>query len=422
MNFSKRVKSIDFALLNPDELRSYSVVEVTSSDLYNNNEPRFGGLFDLRMGPCEKNYLCKTCHKDSKECVGHFGHIELAKPVYYIHFLNNVRKVLNCVCNVCSSLLIDTRDESLNKLISRKKKSNRLKFISKKLSTIKFKTCINCCREQPKYTKENMYIYVTYPNEKKEVLPAEQALNIFTKILPEQIELMGLSNEFSRPEWMICTALPVIPPCIRPSVKHSTNLRSEDDLTYKLLDIIKSNNNILVKIKNNQLNKMEEYVEYLQYNVTTLIDNEIKGIPSSRQRSGRLLKSLKHRIKGKEGRFRSNLTGKRVDYSARSVVSPDPNLDIDQLGVPYDICKKLTFPEIVNDYNYDKLAKLVANGSNVYPGANFVFKTKDGKKQRFDLRFVKNIKLENGDKVERHLLEDDVTLFNRQPSLDTHQL
>jgi DNA-directed RNA polymerase II subunit RPB1 len=416
MNFTKRVESIDFALVNPEELKKYSVVEITSSDLYDNNEPRFGGLFDLRMGPCEKNYLCKTCKKDSKECVGHFGHIELAKPVYMIHFLNNVKKVLGCVCNVCSSLLIDTRDNTLVKSILKKKKSKRLAFISKQVT--RGAECLNCCRKQPKYSKENMHIYITYPEEKKTILPAEQTFNIFSNISVNDVELMGLSNTESRPEWMICTVLPVIPPCIRPSVKHSTNLRSEDDLTYKLLDIVKSNNNLLAKIKNNQLSHIDEYIEYLQYNVTTLIDNEVKGIPSSRQRSGRLLKSIKQRIKGKEGRIRGNLTGKRVDYSARSVVSPDPNLDIDQLGVPYDICKKLTFPEIVNDYNYDKLVDLVKNGADKYPGANFVYKTKNGKEQRFDLRFVKNIKLENGDRVERHLLKDDVTLFNRQPSLN----
>ena len=73
------------------------------------------------------------------------------------------------------------------------------------------------------------------------------------------------------------------------------------------------------------------------------------------QKSGRPLKSVKQRLKGKEGRVRGNLMGKRVDFSGRTVITPDPNLRIDQVGVPRSIAQNLTFPEIVTPFNIDKL-------------------------------------------------------------------
>ena len=92
----------------------------------------------------------------------------------------------------------------------------------------------------------------------------------------------------------------------------------------------------------------------LQYHIATLIDNTIPGIPQAQQRSGRPIKSLKERLKSKEGRVRGNLMGKRVNFSARSVITPDPNIKIDQLGVPIRIAKNLTKPMPTNK-NYKKL-------------------------------------------------------------------
>ena len=107
----------------------------------------------------------------------------------------------------------------------------------------------------------------------------------------------------------------------------------------------------------------------VQYHVSTLFNNDIKGISPATTRSGRPMKTFTERLKGKEGRIRHNLMGKRVDYSARSVISPDANLDIDQLGVPYRVAMNLTFPETVNQYNINDLYKKVRNGNKVYPGA-----------------------------------------------------
>lgn len=148
------------------------------------------------------------------------------------------------------------------------------------------------------------------------------------------------------------------------------------------------------------------------------MNSEMSGIPLNMQpkKSGR---GLVQRLKGKQGRFRGNLSGKRVDFSSRTVISPDPNLRIEQVGVPIHVAKILTYPERVNTSNIKLMRKLVQNGPDVHPGANYVqqSKTKFRKFLRYGDRRKIAQDLQTGDIVERHLRDDDVVLFNRQPSL-----
>jgi DNA-directed RNA polymerase II subunit RPB1 len=147
------------------------------------------------------------------------------------------------------------------------------------------------------------------------------------------------------------------------------------------------------------------------------MDNDANGVPQAMQKSGRPLKTIRGRLKGKEGRLRGNLMGKRVDFSARTVITGDPNLSLDQVGVPRSIARTLTYPEVVTKFNISKLTALVRNGPNQHPGANYVIKA-DG--VRLDLKHNKNLddlRLQYGWKVERHIDDDDVIIFNRQPSL-----
>ncbi|XP_015756612.1 PREDICTED: DNA-directed RNA polymerase II subunit RPB1-like [Acropora digitifera] len=155
----------------------------------------------------------------------------------------------------------------------------------------------------------------------------------------------------------------------------------------------------------------------LQYHVATFVDNEIPGLPRAMQKSGRPLKSVKQRLKSKEGRVRGNLMGKRVDFSARAVITPDPNLSIDQVGVPRTIAQNLTFPEIVTPFNIDSMQELVRRGNNQYPGAKYIIRDNG---ERVDLRFhpkPSDLHLQFGYRVERHIRDDDVIIFNRQPTL-----
>ena len=122
---------------------------------------------------------------------------------------------------------------------------------------------------------------------------------------------------------------------MRPSVRQEGQQRMEDDLTHKMIDIMKTNKTLQNKIDNNANQQIiDEWTYVLQYHIATLIDNEIPNMAPAQQRSGRPLKSIRQRLKTKEGRIRGNLMGKRVDFSARSVITPDPNISVGELGVP----------------------------------------------------------------------------------------
>lgn len=276
-----------------------------------------------------------------------------------------------------------------------------------------------CGGLQPtKIRREGLKIVVEFLSEglaTKEVFRPERVLSIFKRISDEDIFRLGFSPQYSRPDFMILTYLPVPPPPVRPSVQHST--RSEDDITYVLAQIVKVNNSLArQEAAGTAAHQTEDLADLLQFHVATMIDNELPGQPRAEQKSGRPIKSLRQRLKGKEGRIRGNLMGKRVDFSARTVITPDPNLSVDQVGVPRSVALNLTFPEVVTQFNSTQMLELINNGPLVHPGARFVVRD-DG--MRFDLRYTKpdDIHLALGYTVERHLQDGDVVLFNRQPSL-----
>jgi DNA-directed RNA polymerase II subunit RPB1 len=192
----------------------------------------------------------------------------------------------------------------------------------------------------------------------------------------------------------------------------------DDDLTHKLSDILKANISLKKKINVNAKNEIiQDWKNVLQYHVATLIDNELPGISQATHRSGRPLKAIRQRLKGKEGRIRNNLMGKRVDFSARSVITPDPNIELDELGVPVNIATNLTIPETVNTFNIKRLTELVENGPMKWPGAKTIIKKNGELKISIQHSNKDNLELSFGDVVNRHLLDGDYVLFNRQPSL-----
>ena len=243
---------------------------------------------------------------------------------------------------------------------------------------------------------------------------------MFRLISDEDVRALGLNPAEARPEWMVLTVLPVPPPNVRPSVMSDSG-RSEDDLTHKLAEIVRANVNLRRQIANGApAHVVQEFVDLLQFHISTYFDNTVAGQPRATMRSGRAVKSISERLKGKHGRVRGNLMGKRVDFSARSVITPDPNLSVDQLGVPWSIALNMTFPETVTPYNYARMTRLVENGPHPPPGetgARCIIRD-DG--TRIDLKYVKrdaDRHLEIGYKVERHMQDGDLVLFNRQPSL-----
>jgi DNA-directed RNA polymerase beta' subunit len=381
------------------------------------------------MGVIEHDQYCHTCNQNNIFCPGHFGHINLPRPVYYIQFLPVIFKVLKCVCWRCSALLVNKDENEIKSLLTKKTSGmKRFDTIYKLSNKLKCYSCgVNGTRQPDNFTKDNNVVKIfgefknTDSNEKslKKFFPVEEVERIFRNITDEDCEILGFSKLWSRPEWMICSVFPVPPPCVRPSVKNDSGQRSEDDLTHKLSDIIKSCNALKDKIDSNApADKIEDWTQVLQLHIITFVDNENSKFKPAIHRSGRPLKSVTQRLKSKEGRIRGNLMGKRVDFSARSVITPDPNISIDQLGVPLQIAMNLTFPEVVNDYNKNKLTVLLKNGPGVYPGAKLLRQISNNNRViRLKSQDRNSIILQNGDILERHLLDDDIVLFNRQPSL-----
>ncbi|MEZ3116218.1 DNA-directed RNA polymerase subunit A' [Halobaculum sp. MBLA0147] len=241
----------------------------------------------------------------------------------------------------------------------------------------------------------------------------------FEDIPDEDIGAIGVDPEQARPEWMILTVLPVPPVTARPSITLDNGQRSEDDLTHKLVDIIRINQRFM---ENREAGApqliIEDLWELLQYHVTTFIDNEISGTPPARHRSGRPLKTLSQRLKGKEGRFRGSLSGKRVNFSARTVISPDPTLSLNEVGVPERVAEEMTQTMNVSERNVDRARQYVSNGPEAHPGANYV-KRPDGRRLKVTEKNCEELaeKVEAGWEVNRHLVDGDIVIFNRQPSL-----
>ena len=426
------ILGIQFSIFSPDEIERRSVVEITSNATYEGNEPKIGGLFDPRMGVLENGKLCRSCGQSNNGCPGHFAHYRLGRPVYYIQFLPMILSTLSCVCVSCSKLLID---KELRASVRNKKGEGRWKElleISKNISRCGQETEDGCGARQPdRYKREGIArIVAEWEQTKdgptvvreamKQPLEVEYVQRLFRRITDEDVAFMGLNPRWCRPDWMICSVLAIPPPQVRPSVVQENNQRSEDDLTHKLFEIIKTNKMLITKmeLEGSKTNKgyIDELTNVLQYHIATLVDNQIPGVAPSAQRGGRPLKSIQQRLGSKEGRIRYNLQGKRVEFSARSVITPDPNISIAELGVPTKIAMNLTVPERVTDYNRDKMYKLVQNGSAVYPGAKTLVRA-DGRMISLAHVNTKEIVLYNGDLVNRHLMDGDMVLFNRQPTL-----
>ena len=425
----KTIDAIRFSVWSPTEIRKYSVAEITAPETYDEDGMSVqGGLMDGRLGTLEPGQKCLTCGNTAARCPGHFGHIELAEPILHIAFIDNIYKLLLSTCRSCSRLKVPQED--LDEFAKIRKREAAYSVVSQKRipeqileKAKKAKECPHCGKTQYEliFTKPTIFIEKTEIGEHR-LLPVT-IRERFSQILDDDLILLRYDPATARPEWFILQVMPVPPVTVRPSIILETGIRSEDDLTHKMVDIIRVNQRLKEsKEAGTPPLIVQDLVDLLQYHTTTYFDNEVSGIPQAHHRSGRPLKTLTQRLKGKEGRFRGSLSGKRVDFSSRTVISPDPNLDLSEVGVPESIAMKLTIPEIITEWNIERMKKLVINGPNKFPGVNYIVRP-DGVKIRLDFvedRSTIADNLEIGYLVERHISNGDIVMFNRQPSL--HQM
>ena len=420
---TKEIDRIKYSVLSPKEVIKQSVVKVITPEIYDKyGFPVEGGLMDLRMGVIEPGLGCKTCGQSFKYCEGHFGHLELARPVLNVIYIDDIYKTLRSTCQECSRILVsEDRLEELRKDFIRAKHElgteKFLKYHSKFVSSInKVKTCPHCEAKQDGVKLDKSSVFTFTQGDKKRLLTTEIRFR-FENIIDSDLIFLNLNN--MRPEWMVLTIMPIPPVSMRSTITLASGQRSEDDLTHKLTDVIRTNQrlheHLLVGVPEAII---EDVWDLLQYHISTYMDNTITGLPPARHRNGDPLKSVAERIKGKKGIIRNNLIGKRVNYSARTVISPDPRLNLNEVGVPIQVAKKLSVPENVTENNIDYLKELVKNGPMNYPGANYLI-TKQGSKKRIvpEIMEVLLDEIEPGYIVERHMMDGDSVIFNRQPSL-----
>lgn len=461
---AKKIGHLKFGLLSAEQIRQQAHIHVVSNALYSQDtatrKPVPHGVLDHRMGINQKDATCETCGKSLADCIGHYGYIDLELPVFHVGYFRSTIYILQNICKTCSRVLLNGKErapflaslrrptlsalarKSLAKKMNEKcrkvlfcpfcgsvngpvKKSGLLKIIHEKYrapTTSKQKVAEEVKdfqRAIQEVAKENRELGPFVGKAQDNMSPL-RVCQLFCRIPNEDLPFLTMSVECGHPKDLILTRLLVPPLCIRPSVVSETQAgTTEDDVTMKLREIILYND--LIQRHRSQGAKVSMIMEcwdFLQLHCALYINSEMSGIPQS-MAPKKATRGFVQRLKGKTGRFRGNLSGKRVDFSSRTVISPDPNLQIDQVAVPIHVAKILSYPERVTASNIDFLRKLVINGPDKHPGANFVqqkgktfknfLKYGDRKKHAKELRF--------GDTVERHLIDNDVVLFNRQPSL-----
>lgn len=438
----KPIREIQFDILSNDEIRRMSALAGTHgiefAELYDKQSAKAGGLIDERMGGSGTN-LCATCQLDGKYCDGHPAHIDLAEPVFNILFYQYLRNILECICISCSSILIQKDDDKLRQVLEIQSKRNR--FVKVHEIAGKTKSCLNCGMKVSKIRVEikkatsaiNMYSETDAIDAGDDKNAKKHRVNLSPEIISGILDnmsdidcsILGIDPDRSRPADMIHKVFHVPPIHVRPSLRgfFSGGSTMEDGLTHKLADIIKSNTRIYKQKETNNENSnkySKDHAHLLQYHVATYYDPDIISIPKA-DGKGSQFKPLCYRYKGKTGRIRGNLMGKRGNFNARTVITSDPTIATNYLGVPVKIAMTITFPEFVTPENYDRLTKLVRNGTDVYPGANYVYRGSNSNNVSNKPIYLKlrkeTVVLKYGDIVERHLQNEDIVLLNRQPTL-----
>jgi DNA-directed RNA polymerase II subunit RPB1 len=443
------INKIQFCVFGNDEVKRYSVVNkdpygINIPETYDSHEPKRGGLIDSRLGTTDYQVNCATCGLNNDDCPGHFGHTDLAEPVFHFGFIESVKNIMGCICIRCSKLLIYKTEKEMNDILKNRIGKARFDEIKRLTSNITYcqnpdyscgapissirihESGIQLVAETKVEEGEEGTIISNKGKQKiQEILSAEDTYNILKNVSDIDCRIMGFDPLLNRPENLIITIFPIPPVAIRPTIRRDAiaSKSFEDSMTDKLADIIKRN--VILRTNKEKSAMLNEEFKYndshhqaLQYHIATYFDNETSVLQKSEQKTGgRLYKSVSERLKGKQGRVRGNLLGKRTNFSGRTVITSNPDVGTDELGVPLKLAMTLTFPEVVTPQNVGRLTKLVKNGRDNYPGANYVY-PKGNTKRPIDLRYrKKNIRLYYGDIVERHLIDGDYVLYNRQPSL-----
>lgn len=403
--YSGRITKAKFSLAGSENVRKDSYANITSYDLFRNNLPYPGGVYDAHMGTTDHSYRCQTCYNNKRNCLGHPGHIHLNYPVWSPMVVNDGRKWLKLICFKCGHPIIE------DSLFMRFPRGKRLDEASK-IARTGNKKCHYCKEIHPiikKDPNEPLSLVAEFYEDKRQtnkwVIHPHKAGEILSRISDETVIKMG-KNIISHPRKFVLWDIQVPSVTIRPDIKKIGGGRStNDDLTTVLQIIVKKNETMPPVIPNDIDLKLEKSIFELN---NAYFDFIKAGGENS-------MNSLAMRLKGKGGRFRKNQLGKRVGNMCRSTITGDPRLKIDEVGVPLVFARTIQYEEIVQEFNKKRLLGYVQNGRKKYPGATKIIKKNTGTEYNVDS--AREIELENGDIVLRDMIDGDPVNFNRQPSL-----
>ncbi|KAB8202923.1 hypothetical protein BDV34DRAFT_143405 [Aspergillus parasiticus] len=461
----KVIKELKFGVLSNDDIVSQGVVEVSDRKFFDLDRDRSvvaHGPLDSRMGVSSKTASCQTCGGALQVCNGHFGHVKLVLPSFHVGYFKRVITILQEICKECSHILLPEGErraflremrrpglDNLRRLQIAKRINERcrktrncdkcgaINGVVKKAGTSALKIthdkfrAFNASTSMKKIPPPSKIVFdrsfeearshnaevEKHHKKAQDDMNALRVLNLFKRISDTDCELLGLDPKEARPEMFLWQYIPAPPVCIRPSVGQDAS-STEDDLTAKLGDIVQSNINLKnALLKGAPVQTIMECWDYMQLQIAVYINSDVPGL--NKADLGKPIRGFVQRLKGKQGRFRGNLSGKRVDFSGRTVISPDPNLRVDEVAVPELVAKNMTYPEVVTRYNKEKLQQRVRNGTKKWPGANYLVKKGSTFKTFLKYGSLNMIadQLQEGDVVERHIEDGDIVLFNRQPSL-----
>ena len=415
------ISYVQYGILDSQTIEQLSVRKITTPVLYRKKKPHPSGLHSTYLGVFQQGATCSTCAEDWLTCPGHFGHLELATRCINVEFSPLILKVLNLFCFHCSKPRYDKEDKKTMADVQIKAINHRLTALLARINT----TACDCCGGYAvSFTIQDFFLKPQVPEEHVGPISMEKIFHILRFISDEDARTVGFLPPHSRPENMLWKNFIIPPPIVRPLVHVNDSVTKEDDLTSRLKQIVKLNNQLLaikatsqidlLKLNNEHDERHEVYRE-MQIAVATY-QNSKKKPKNHKVEYGSDRKCIRFRFSGKtskRGRVRQTVFGKRQNYSARSVVIGDPSLAVNEVGVPRQILKILTFPERAFALNLRFLQGCVDRGPHGVDGANYV--VRGGR--RFDLKFRSNFVVRAGDIVERHLRKGDDVIFNRQPSL-----
>lgn len=403
--YTGRITKVKFNLSGTDAVRKDSYVPIKSYDLFRNNTPYPGGVYDAHLGTTDHSYRCQTCYNNKRSCIGHEGNIPLNYPVWNPMGVNEGRKWLKLICFKCGHSIIE---ESIYMRFPRSKRLDE----ASKLARTGNKKCPHCKEVHPIIKKDNneplalvAEIYEEKRQTAKWIIFPHKAAEILSRISDETVVKLG-KNVNSHPRNFVLFDIKAPSVTIRPDVKKIGGGRStNDDLTTMLQIIIKKNDTMPAVVPNEVDPKTAKMIWELNNSYYDFVKAGGEGA----------MTSLSMRLKGKGGRFRKNQLGKRARNMCRSTITGDPRIRIDEVGVPLTFARTIQYEEIVQEFNKKRLLGYVQNGRKKYPGATKIIKKSTG--TEYDVDSAREIELENGDIVLRDMIDGDPVNFNRQPSL-----